>query len=131
VSVQRLRWQRTVSSGSHAESIQSGSYVCGYCNSDVDSDRGYHAYALNQDAVVANIYICHRCSRPTFFSSDGEQTPGSTFGGPVSHIPRPEVEALYGEARDCMKVSAYTAAANILADPERLSRLDLRAVLDD
>jgi hypothetical protein len=30
-----------------------------------------------------------------------------------------------------MKVSAYTAAANILADPERLSRLDLRAVLDD
>lgn len=106
-----LRWQKTFNSTNKPEEIRPRSYVCGYCNRDVDSDRGYYAYALDKDTVVANIYICHRCSGPTFFSSDGDQTPGSSFGGPVSHIPRSEVEALYGESRDCMRVSAYTAAA--------------------
>jgi hypothetical protein len=40
----------------------------------------------------------------------GYQHPTAAFGKPVSHLPSQEVEALYDEARNCMRVGAYTAA---------------------
>lgn len=56
------------------------------------------------------ILICTHCARPTFFDHDaGLQVPGSAFGGSVDSLPD-SVESLYNEARDCMKVAAYTSA---------------------
>jgi hypothetical protein len=36
------------------------------------------------------------------------QTPGAAYGATVASVPT-NVEALYDEARNCMKVSAYTS----------------------
>jgi hypothetical protein len=40
----------------------------------------------------------------------GYQHPTAVFGKPVFHLPSQEVEALYDEARNCMRVAAFTAA---------------------
>jgi hypothetical protein len=75
---------------------------------------GYHATDRSSQSgnwvEAAYIYICHFCHKPTFFERDGKQTPGPAFGGHVEHVPSKEVEALYDESRNCMKVNAYTAA---------------------
>ena len=113
----QMKWQRTVNSSKDPSVMRSRRYVCGYCGEPLASDVGY--YALPVDAVgnmiqgsdpVAHIHICHYCDSPTYFDKDGKQTPGSAFGGPVKNIPNEEVGSLYDEARNCMKVSAYTAA---------------------
>lgn len=57
----------------------------------------------------AEIYICHFCTRPTFFDNDGTQTPGSVFGHAVEYITDESVEALYEEARICYSVNAFTS----------------------
>jgi len=45
-----------------------------------------------------------------FFDRDGAQTPGVTFGSPVSDIPDVATQKLYDEARKCTGAGAYTAA---------------------
>lgn len=83
--------------------------------------------------VDASLYICPDCARPTYwdkvdrilaigqlkeggaggktvFQTDGEQTPGSLPGTNVEELPDGEVKELYGEARRCLSVSAYTGA---------------------
>lgn len=95
------------------KTMYSKSYVCGYCGEPLASDKGYYATRRSSSGDMvrtAYIYICHHCKKPTFFTSDKEQTPGSVFGGQVRHIASKEVETLYNEARNCVKVSAYTAA---------------------
>jgi hypothetical protein len=84
--------------------LPSRTYVCGHCGHPLASDRGYTA------SSGGNIYLCHFCDQPTYFSLKSDQIPGSAFGYPVEHIPSPEVSALYEEARNCMKVNAYTAS---------------------
>jgi hypothetical protein len=58
----------------------------------------------------AHFSICPHCHEPTYLSADGRQVPGSAFGGPVAHIPSEDVAALYDEARNCVKVNAFTAS---------------------
>jgi len=88
--------------------ISSKNYVCGYCGLDIASEKGF--FTESQGHNLGFIYICHTCTCPTFFDSQGNQTPGSIFGEPVTDIDDELVEKMYEEARNCMKVSAYTAA---------------------
>ncbi len=94
-------------------SLESKSYVCGYCGNPLASNEGYYARYVSGAAVTtpnaSQIYVCHYCKNPTYFEAGGAQVPGSAFGGIVAHVPE-EVASLYEEARDCMKVSAHTAA---------------------
>jgi hypothetical protein len=111
-----LRWINTdVAKVGGGGPISPKSFVCGYCNNPLSGIVGYHAVRTdergnNSNDILAKIYICHHCEEPTYFSNDGRQVPGSAFGGRVSHIPSKDVEVLYDESRDCMKVNAYTAA---------------------
>ena len=50
------------------------------------------------------------CTEPTCLTKEGQQTPGAALGGTVANIPSEDVAALYNEARDCMKVNAFTAS---------------------
>jgi hypothetical protein len=91
------------------ENVEVAKFTCAYCRSLVASDRGYTA---NGDVTntYAYIRICPNCQYPTFFTLRGYQHPTAAFGKPVSHLPSQEVEALYDEARNCMRVAAYIAA---------------------
>jgi hypothetical protein len=112
--VGRMQWQNT--NRGKSSFLPSKSYVCGHCGNPLASEVGYYALAVDASGnavvsqVLAHIYICHYCDKPTYFDEDGKQIPGSAFGGDVRNIPNEEVKALYDEARNCMKVSAYTAA---------------------
>lgn len=56
------------------------------------------------------IYICHKCTRPTFILSQFDiQVPGVPFGESVSSISDKSVADLYNEARRCCQVNSYTA----------------------
>src|SRR2546423_15102488 len=90
----------------NATGLPSRSFICGYCGENISSFQGFHT--SGGTPTTAYIYICHVCMRPTFFFQN-EQSPGSTFGTEVKHLQR-DVEALYRQARDCMSVSAFTAA---------------------
>lgn len=110
----RKRWVNTVNSIATGY-IRPRTYTCGYCGNWLSSDTGYYANETDENGAPirqspALVYICHHCDSPTYFSEDGQQTPGSAFGGAVAYIPSEDVEALYEEARNCMKVNAYTAA---------------------
>jgi hypothetical protein len=95
-----------------ATSLASKSYTCGYCGNPLASQKGYAAtqYPDGSGQRLAYIYVCHFCNNPTYFDINGYQVPGSAFGRPVEHVPEQDVAPLYEEARNCMKVNAYTAA---------------------
>lgn len=84
-------------------------YRCGYCDSEVAVDR---AYNLRDGMTV----LCPRCDRPTFFeyldTRRVSQSPAPSFGRSVEHLPD-VVRRLYDEARQCAKVSSYTAAVMV------------------
>jgi hypothetical protein len=80
---------------------QSGS-GCG-----VSRNEGRRAFRRR---LRGQISICPHCNEPTYLSADGRQVPGPAFGGTVAHISSEDVSALYDEARNCMKVNAFTAA---------------------
>jgi hypothetical protein len=81
------------------------SYVCGYCDHHVGSDRGWWTKTPNQ----ARIYLCSYCSRPTFFDFNQQQYPGPACGNDVGSVPK-DVGALYAEARFCATVNSFTSA---------------------
>ncbi|HYH86691.1 MAG TPA: DUF4145 domain-containing protein [Pyrinomonadaceae bacterium] len=81
-------------------------FICGYCGERIASQIGYMTDGGHSLKVF--IYICHLCNRPSLFVNDN-QTPGIPFGEIVAYLPV-TVEALYNEARNCMTVSAFTAA---------------------
>ena len=89
--------------------IESRSYVCGYCGHPLASENGWIGYDT-QSRIVGWIYVCHSCTRPTYFDSTGGQTPGIAFGNPVAEIPIKDVADLYEEARRATSANAYTAA---------------------
>lgn len=100
-----MRWEES-------ERLGSKSYICGHCGNPLASEKGYRATnpatsGSTSTITAATIYICHRCQKPTFFQG-GDQIPNSAFGGHVEHIPSDEVAKLFDEARNCMKVNAYT-----------------------
>lgn len=79
-------------------------YRCGYCGQRVSSSRGFVR------STSSAIHICPDCGYPTYIHYTGRQFPGARFGDPVSELPE-DVQIVYDEARDCMGVQAFTAAA--------------------
>jgi len=89
--------------------LSSKSYICGNCGKSLASEKGYAATSVAKGIIVAHIYICHFCFRPTYFDMERNQIPGSPYGNKVNDIPS-EVENLYNEARNCTSYNAYTAS---------------------
>jgi len=95
------------------ERIISKDYKCGYCTSNLASEQGYQAVERTnngQTRIAGNIYICHKCKKPTFFDIYENQTPGPITGTPVKYIPNKEVENLFNEAKACFSINAYTSS---------------------
>ncbi len=87
------------------------SYTCGHCGNPLASERGYQGRRADTGVLNMRIFICHFCTRPTFFDEqDGKQWPGSSYGNPVEHIDDEKILNLYDEARRCTSSSSYTAA---------------------
>jgi len=92
------------------ETHASRSYTCGFCGNPLASEKAYYAKHNATGQVVAYVYICHHCEKPTFFDlRQGTQTPGSRFGEDVKGVDDASVEKLYGEARDCFSQNAFTS----------------------
>jgi hypothetical protein len=91
------------------QNLGSKAYVCGYCGNPLASNVGYHGVSKSTNHSV-NIYICHFCSRPTYFDPEGEQIPGSAYGSDIKEIDDKSVLQLYQEARNATSSSCYTAA---------------------
>lgn len=88
------------------------SYRCGYCNKDVGPSNGYISmYDPKRGHQSGNIYICPKCTQPTFFSHTNCQTPSISYGNDVNNISNEQLKKLYNEARACYSVSAFTASA--------------------
>ena len=87
-----------------AASIRVMKYECGYCDARVAADRGWET-----SQGLDSVYICPQCGQPTYFGSSAGQVPRSRVGRNIANLPG-DVEDLYGEARDCMQVSAHTCA---------------------
>jgi len=94
-----------------SRTIVSRPYTCGFCGNSLASNIGYVAGLNGGNHVQRHIYICHFCDKPTYIDEGGTQTPGAAFGNAVSKIESVEVAKLYEEARNCMKVNAFTAAS--------------------
>lgn len=88
----------------HPQDAPVETYRCGFCGNDIASGMG-----LRTSSYAGIIRICPQCNGPTFFSRDKKQWPGSRMGGNVTGLTE-EVEVMYGEARDCLSVGAYTAS---------------------
>ena len=91
------------------KTLESRSYTCGHCGHPLASEKGIHGVYENA-RDKAYVYICHHCSRPTYFDREANQIPGHPYGKPVEGIPTKGVETLYHEARNCTSSNAYTAS---------------------
>lgn len=99
-----LHWPKVVT-------LRSKAFVCGHCGNAVASEKGFEVGPLLKGQTGApSLYICHHCTRPTFFDLFGEQTPGAKSGAPVMFIPEASVETLFEEARSCFSINAYTSS---------------------
>ena len=94
---------------SNLANVSSRRYKCGHCGSDVSSEKGYLTNGVVGNGKHGWIYICHHCTKPTFFDVFDNQFPGQAFGQPVEDISDPLVLELYEESRRCIGASAYTA----------------------
>lgn len=92
--------------------LASKEFTCGYCGSSIASEKGWYGKKPGIANIYANIYICHKCGRPTLIDNteNGKQTPGVVFGNTVSDIPEKTVGDLYSEARKCTGAGSYTAS---------------------
>lgn len=99
----KLNWQ-------HILNIQPRSYVCSYCGNPLSSEKGWFRDNTADSRERHYIYICHHCSKPTYFDEYGSQTPGSNFGNIVNEIDDKDVKNLYEEARRCTGQNAFTAS---------------------
>jgi hypothetical protein len=97
---------------SQAQSIASRSYTCGYCGNPLASERGWlGTVAPHVHTVLGLVYICHHCSRPTFFDAhSSKQTPGISFGKPVQNVTDTALAEIYEEARAATSAGCFTAA---------------------
>jgi hypothetical protein len=100
--------------------MYSKEYTCAHCglplasasgfNGEVYTMREGHKTRFEEHGLHAAIYICHHCTRPTFFGPDDEQIPGACYGVAVNGITDAAVSDLYGEARRATSAGCYTAA---------------------
>jgi DNA-directed RNA polymerase subunit RPC12/RpoP len=89
----------------------SWSYKCGYCGTDMASEKAFLGdFGNPNNKQYVRIYICHKCSKPTFFDFDNHQNPGPLIGNDVKHIPDPLIEQLFNEAKSCFSISAFTSS---------------------
>lgn len=92
--------------------IRSRSYTCGYCGCVVGNDKGYTCKNdLSANYTNLKIYICPKCTNPTYFDVNNVQYPGVKFGNLIANINKEEVKKLYDEARNCFSVNAFTSVA--------------------
>jgi hypothetical protein len=92
------------------QTLHNFSFVCGYCNNKVSSDRGYKI-GSNHDGSgtqLGGVFICPNCLGPTFHSPNGEIFPSYSIGNSVEHVPK-ELNDLYEEARRCTSHNCFTA----------------------
>src|SRR5207302_8324761 len=101
--MQRIRWPEQ-------SNVSVSQFVCGYCGKDVASEKGWTGRLFASDAILATIFICPNCTKPTFFSNFGDHMPAASMGALVGDISETSVEQLYSEARRATAASCYTAA---------------------
>lgn len=92
--------------------LNSRSYTCGYCGSNITSKEGYFiSDSIGRATGEGYIYICHKCNKPTFISYSG-QTPGCPFGKTFKEniFPDNNTYLLYEEIRNCISANAFTSA---------------------
>ncbi|MDP3946515.1 MAG: DUF4145 domain-containing protein [Lutibacter sp.] len=90
--------------------IPSKNYKCGHCGNSLATELGYTGTILESSHNKMYIYICHFCTRPTFFDSDNKQIPGAKIGNAIKHIINQDIEMLFHEANDCFTIGAYTSS---------------------
>jgi hypothetical protein len=93
--------------------IKAKQFTCGHCGHPLASEKGYKARL--QDARNSDyhpfLYVCHFCTRPTFFDAETrQQWPGASFGNDVLNISDENVQRLYNEARRCITTNSFTAS---------------------
>jgi hypothetical protein len=89
--------------------VNSKNYICGYCNKDINSEKGYHFRSDENGLTRPLIYICHNCQRPTFFDLNNNQYPGHKIGEEIKNIDDDKIKILYNELRNAFSVNAFTA----------------------
>ncbi len=87
--------------------LESISFSCGHCGERVSSNVGYYSHDGYEKR--GEVYVCHACNKPTYFSFDDKQTPGSLLGSTVGHLPN-DIADLYNEIRNSTAVGSYTSA---------------------
>lgn len=87
------------------------SFVCGYCNINVSSVKGYKLglHGDGSGSQVGAIYVCPNCGGPVFFTPDNQQLPSPALGNSVQHVPV-DLTEIYEEARRCTGEGCYTGA---------------------
>ena len=98
-----IRWE-------HVNTIESDSFICGYCGKSVASEKGWVGIRKDTGVHEATIFVCPYCTKPTFFDIGGTQIPGAKFGNEVDDIDNDAVKQLYDEARSCTSKNAFTAS---------------------
>lgn len=93
-----------------AENKKTFNYICGYCGSDIASQLGYSFVpsSSGEERLHEYIRICHKCSKPTYISKEGEVVPSAIYGKNIKHLPD-EIEVIYNEARKCFSINAFTS----------------------
>jgi len=100
----------------NAQDLPSRRYICGHCDAPLASNVGYRGAVTVRDGRHCRnggmmcVYICHYCSRPTYFDLNGTQSPGVCHGNAVSGIDDTTVRDLYDEARRATSANCSTAA---------------------
>jgi hypothetical protein len=97
-----------------ALSLSNAKFVCGYCNTNVSSIKGYKlgVHGDGSGKQVGGIYICSNCGGPSFFSPNGSRYPMPALGNSVQHVPV-DLNSLYEEARRCSSQNCFTGAVLI------------------
>lgn len=86
--------------------MQSKDYICGYCGSQITSNKGYYV-----NDSTEKIYICHKCNGPTYFDYRNQQTPGYLYGKKFEVKIPEDISNLYEESRKCYSVGSYSAVS--------------------
>jgi hypothetical protein len=97
----------------HIASSGTRSYTCGHCNTYIDGQVIAYNHARGADRKVhvyeGDLWLrCTSCRKGTCFV-DGFQFPGIPYGPKIEGLPD-KVKPIYSEIRECMKISAFTAA---------------------
>ena len=99
-----MTWQNT-------SNLPEKRFICGHCGADINSNLGYYYgdYGDNYSAF-AYAYICHNCNKISYISYK-EQVPGAIYGKSFNKniFNDTSIFDLYNEARNCMKIGAYTS----------------------